>query len=613
MKSFKALVLVPTAIALLRLADGSSYAEAAAPARTLRCDDSLKTAFRPDELTTVVAVRAFKKGAPLLMVGIPTERTPRASNDLCMVKLNVGPGNPGPADAPSTSPGIGIEVWLPAPANWKGRVHNFGGNGWSGGNAGSPTRIANAMSSADVAAGEGAVTSTCDSGHNGTNPMFPDVPTSNGAFGMDPDGTLSKAQWRDFSSRSLHEQALKTKALATAYYGKPPRHAYFDGTSQGGRQGFKLAQEFPADYDGIVATSPAINYARFGLGWQQIVIQQDLGGVPLTEAQQDLVSNAAIRACDMVGGQHLGYILDNAGCRYDPTKDPDVLCTAEGGKNTTSDCVSKAQASALNKIWYGMTSDGSVPSPAIDNGWDHELDAVHRWYGYSRGASLYNASIRKIFPNLAQMMRAAAGRGAAVGGNDWVALALQNPTMASPDFKNASGDGVGLSRTLSYLQFNNAYDRALALQPVFDQVNADNPDLSAFKARGGKLLTEHGFDDVAIPTQGSIHYYKQVIEKMGGLSNVQSFYKLYLIPGVGHQLTQNGSANPDANPPRLVQEQLYKRMIDWVENGVVPSDRIDIESPAGIPNPIAQPVCAYPQKPKYIGGDPRVASSFTCS
>jgi len=589
----------------------ASSAAAATPARKLTCDDSLKTAFKPDALTRVVAVKAFKKGDPLILSGAPTERTARAANDLCMVKLNVGPGNPGPAGAPSTSPGIGIEVWLPTPANWNGRVHNFGGNGWSGGNAGSPTQISNAMSSADVAANEGAVTSTCDSGHNGTNPLFPGVPTSNGAFGMDPDGTLSKAQWRDFSSRSLHEQAVKTKALASAYYARAPHHSYFDGTSQGGRQGFKLAQEFPDDYDGIVATSPAINYALFGLGWQQIVIQQDLGGVPLTEAQQDLVSNAAIDACDVVGGRHLGYVMDNAACRYDPTRDSKVLCKADGGQNARN-CVSKIQANAFNKIWYGITSDGSVPSPALDNGWDKELDAVHRWYGYSRGASLYNASLRKIFPALAKLL-SAPRPGGVVGGNDWVALALVNPTMAGADFKNASGNGLGLSRTLSYLQFNNAFDRALALQPVFDQVDTDSSDLSAFKARGGKLLTEHGFDDVAIPTRGSIHYYNQVLERMGGLDKVQSFYRLYLIPGVGHQLTLNGTANPEANPPRLPQAQLYRFMLDWVEHGVAPPDRIDIESPAGSPNPISQPVCAYPHKPKYTGGDPRVAGSFICS
>src|SRR5439155_1314398 len=141
---------------------------------------------------------------------------------------------------PSTSRGIGLEIWLPSPANWNNRIHALGGNGWSGGNAGSPKRISNAMNAADIAATEGSVTSTSDSGHSGTTPGMPDVPASGGDFAMDPDGTLSKAQLRDFSSRSLHEQALKTKALAAAYYGRAAKHAYFDGQSQGGRQGLRL-------------------------------------------------------------------------------------------------------------------------------------------------------------------------------------------------------------------------------------------------------------------------------------------------------------------------------------------------------------------------------------
>jgi hypothetical protein len=98
-----------------------------AQAAGLACDDTLKEAFKPDADTTVLAVKAFKKDDPLLLSGEPGPQTGKALNDLCLVKLLVGPGNPGPADAPSTSAGIGIEVWLPAPANWNKRLHALGG------------------------------------------------------------------------------------------------------------------------------------------------------------------------------------------------------------------------------------------------------------------------------------------------------------------------------------------------------------------------------------------------------------------------------------------------------------------------------------------------------
>src|SRR4051812_4888307 len=111
--------------------------------KLLSCDDSMKTEFHPDSLTTVLLVKAFKKNDPLT-IGTPNANTPIAANDVCMVKLLVGPGNSGPVGAPSTSPGIGIEIWLPTPGNWNNRIHVAGGGGWAGGNQTSLAALAGA-------------------------------------------------------------------------------------------------------------------------------------------------------------------------------------------------------------------------------------------------------------------------------------------------------------------------------------------------------------------------------------------------------------------------------------------------------------------------------------
>jgi feruloyl esterase len=105
-------------------------------------------AFGRDDLVTVLLIREFKKGDALILSGTPTANTPTAQNDICLVKLVVGPGNAGPAGAPSTSPGIGIEAWLPTPENWNKRVHNLGGGGWQGGSHTSTTAIANTATAA---------------------------------------------------------------------------------------------------------------------------------------------------------------------------------------------------------------------------------------------------------------------------------------------------------------------------------------------------------------------------------------------------------------------------------------------------------------------------------
>ena len=95
--------------------------------------------------------------------------------------------------------------------------------------------------------------------------------------------------------------------------------------------------------------------------------------------------------CDVVNGQHLGYIPDPSTCNYDPTKDASVLCAASGGTNTTADCVTPLQARAMNKIWYGQTRDGTAPPPALDNGWPRTLDRNHIWYGLARGTNTVSA------------------------------------------------------------------------------------------------------------------------------------------------------------------------------------------------------------------------------
>lgn len=591
-------VFIPAAAIGLAVLSGCGGSDDSSAAPLLTCDDSLKTAFKVGAETTVVAVKAFSKGAALSLGATPSANTPVAASDLCMVKLMVGPGNAGPAGAPSTSTGIGIEVWLPSRQSWNQRFHALGGGGWQGGGAGQATEVASPNAAA-VAGTEAAVSSFTDTGHT----------VLNGSFAMEPDGSVNETLWTDFASRAIHEQAVKTKALATAYYGTAPKYSYWDGGSTGGRQGLNLAQNHPEDFDGIVALFPAINWSRFITAelYPQIVFQRDLGGTPLTTAQQDLMSNAAIAACDMVGGQHLGYIADPESCAYDPTADPDVLCVSAGGTNSSPACASVAQAAAMNKIWYGMTADGSAPSPAVDNGWPAARASSlpsgnFRWWGLARGTSTYAMAYASFGLN-----GLASPNGAFPIASDQVALELQNAALADPSFLNTTGNGQSLWKGLGYAQLSDAFDQGIALQARFGNINTDSPDLSAFKARGGKLLTYHGLADELIMPQGTVNYYHRVIARMGGLGSVQSFYRLYLLPGVGHG-TPNGTSNASADVPNFGPTQVYEMMTKWVEQGTAP-DAATLQSREGR----SGLACVYPQKAKYSGsGDPRTAASYRC-
>lgn len=572
---------------------GNNSGGGVATATPLVCDDTLKTAFKPDANTNVTLVKAFKKGDSLALSGTPATPTPPvAQNDVCLVKIMVGPGNAGPAGAPSTSAGIGIEAWLPSKANWNQRIHALALGGF-GGNPGisSTTIISNASISGlrapDIAQVEGAVSAITDGGHADA--------VGSGAYGMNPDGTINKTLWTDVSTRAPHEMADKLKALTVGYYGAPQKKAYLEGCSGGGRQGYSEAQNFPGDFDGIVAAAPSINQTRFFPAdlYAQIVFERDLGGVPLTQGQLDIVSGAAVSACDTaLNGQHDGYINDPAQCAYDPTSDPSVLCTASGGTNATPSCVSTAQARAFNKIWYGPTSDGSAPAPGGDNGFNAFRSPAQLWWGPTRGTRLAGLLSFQL-------------------SKDQVALNLQDSRYARPEFVNATGNGQDRWKTLTYSGFANMLAQGVALNTAFGNIDTDNPDLKPFLDKGGKMITYHGLNDQLVTPQSTINYYTRASSLMGGYSEMQKFHRLFFVPGMAHCTgigSADGTTSPTANPPLLKTTQMYDAMTNWVENGVAPST-ITVTT---ADNSISRLLCLFPKKLSYVSGDVKAAASYTC-
>jgi len=206
---------------------------------------------------------------------------------------------------------------------------------------------------------------------------------------------------------------------------------------------------------------------------------------------------------------------------------------------------------------------------------------------------------------------------------DMVALEMQNPTLATPSFINATGNGANGWRSLSYLQLADAYDRGVSLQRSFGHINTDDTNLRPLRKSGGKMLMYHGLADVLIMPQGSINYYERVIRELDGLDEVQKFYRFFLVPGMAHGFS-NGTPNPNANPPLPGSanadgvadgtSQLYDALTAWVEKGIAPR-RIDISTAVTTTFPVAKsrPICAYPKKAAYVRGDINVASSYVCA
>ena len=269
--------------------------------------------------------------------------------------------------------------------------------------------------------------------------------------------------------------ALKTKSLARAFYGKEAKFSYWNGCSTGGRQGLKEVQRHPEDFDGVLAGAPVIHLDKaMAAIWPEIVMQQDLGA-PIADAKLAAATAAAIAACDpALTGQPDGYVSDPSACHYDPAVDPSLLCESDGGSNLTAACLTKAEAGAINKIWHGPTTDGTVPAPAVDNGHDPRgsLAPDQLWFWVARGAALAGHSAP---PNMAL-----------------VALALGDPSFSAPG--SEKWKTIGYTGPTSFANVFATYE-----QFFHDLIGTADPDIHAFRDRGGKLLMWHGTGDSRVP------------------------------------------------------------------------------------------------------------------
>lgn len=586
-----------------------------ARAEPLACDDGIKTAFHPDVDTTVVAVRLVKKGEELAAQDVPKPPMVAAA-DLCLVKLLVGPGVAAEKDstARSYSQGIGIEVWLPTQENWNERIRNYGGGGWVGGGHRYADKIGS-KAPAIVNANIGYASGTTDAGQ----PWYQD-----GSFTFLSDGKVNAEAFRDFSVRAIVEQAVKTKQLVTLYYGRAPKYTYYDGHSQGGRQGYKIVQDYPELYDGYMIAAPALSIPMFGTTalYPQLVMKTDLGYTAANKteaaafaAKVDAANKRAVAACDKAG---LGFLLNPFQCDYDPARDAAALCAGVAGNGVTGSntdavtCMSLKEAIALDKIWFGATADGSFDAAQTpDRRSGKSLGKAQLWWTFTKGTAI------------ASLITSAS--------TDSVALALQDVSYAADASTTSSipiVNGSTIARNkwleLDYRGLADAVNKFVALQPtLFSNLATDKVDLEKARDLGRKVVVYNGLADDAIPPAGSINYHERVVAAMGGDTEVQKFMRMYLLPGAAHSsqgraYTVSGQNNAVPLPklpgnanqtPTREQDQFFTALVDWVEKGVAPGEILLTSRD----NSVSLPVCVYPQMTTWNGSGPATqASSFSC-
>jgi len=386
-----------------------------------------------------------------------------------------------------------------------------------------------------------------DTGHEGAG----------GGFALDASGRLNWQLVRDNAHVGIHEMTATGRSLTEAMYGTPPRFSYFGGCSTGGRQGLMEAQRYPEDYNGILAGAPAINWTRMLPQELWGLVLMNAVGNPVAPCKLAAATAAAIAACDAIDGVTDGVIEDPKRCTYDPKA---LVGTSAGDCGSFTD----ADADVIRRLWQGpRRGDGSF-----------------MWYGLPRGADLNALWTSRGAPLKPQPFGIAL---------DWFRYFLtQDPKLDASRITPAA--------------YERLWDQSV--EQYGSVIGTDNPDLTAFRDRGGKAIVWHGWADQLISTEGTIDYYTRVQRQMGGAKKTAEFVRLFMAPGVGHCA---GGAGP-APTGQL------DALLAWVEDGKAPESLPAARRDQTGAVTRSRPLCPYPLVAKYKGsGGTDDAASFTCS
>jgi feruloyl esterase len=431
---------------------------------------------------------------------------------------------------PTPDSDIKFELWMPA-SGWNGNFMGIGNGGWAG--------AINYSGMSDPLS-RGYATASTDTGHEGAG--------TDASFAL---GHPEKAI--DFGYRAVHEMTLKAKAILEAFYGRASKVSYWNGCSTGGRQALKEAQQYAADYDGIVAGAPANFFTHLSAQYVwigQAIHNNEAGLVPASKLP--LIHEAAIAACDALDGVKDGVLEDPRRCHFDPK---------------TLEC-------------KGADGPACLTTP--------QVDLVRRVYG----PSINPRTKQQVFPGLMPGSELSWGFG--IGH-----VVAQPSPIATGIFKYVTLQDT----SWDYTKFD--FDADLARVDKIDHgiINAVDPDLKQFFGRGGKLLQYHGWTDQGISPLNSINYYNSVLDTLGGSAKVNDSYRLFMVPGMDHC---GGGEGPNSFDSIGTIEQ-------WVENGKAP-ERMIASRVQDAKAKRTRPLCPYPQVAVYKGsGSTDDAANFSCA
>jgi feruloyl esterase len=355
----------------------------------------------------------------------------------------------------------------------------------------------------------------------------------------------------DFEWRSIHEMTVKGKAITSAFYAGTGdlKYSYFSGCSTGGRQALKEAQRFPNDYDGIVVGDPGayttVQVIRQVAVWQAA---HKTEGSLIPAEKLAVLHRAVLEQCDALDGVKDGVLENPRSCRFDPKT---IECKGAEGPA----CLTAAQVQTVRDIY----SSPKNPRTGKDI-----------FFGYEPGSEL-----------------------------GWDSGQKQPLGFAVDTLRF----GLFMNPNLDPAQVNYDSDVEKVLQVGGEPLDARDPDIRPFLARGGKLLMYHGWTDPGIPPAVSLTYYKSVLDKVNGGKSMDDQIRLFMVPGMNHCGGGDGPNEFDALTP----------IAQWRENKKAPAQILAEHRTNGAVDR-SRPLCPYPQVAVYKGsGSTDAAASFSCA
>jgi len=356
-----------------------------------------------------------------------------------------------------------------------------------------------------------------------------------------------------FAHKATHATALASKAIIARFYGEPPARSYFVGCSGGGREALMEVQRYPDDFDGVVAGSSVAMPAAMQLFlWEaQHGLYPD-GREIFTPQAVYLLHKQVLKACDELDGIPDEQIDDPRRCRFDP-----AILACKPGRGNKAHCLNADQVTAARAYYRG-------PS-------DQQGNALFP------GGAPYGGELGWI------------GRGSPTQTGKFAAQAFLQYLLLQGE----------LPANFSWRDWTFSRESLGRLMKGGEPYDASNPDLSAFRAAGGKLLMWQGVADNAAGAYGMLDYYQAVRDRMGGMAATREFARMFLVPGGYHC---SGGYVP-------YEQDFLGALVIWVEESRAP-DEVVARAQLN-PGLLRQrPLYAYPTATRYLGGNVNLPHSF---